>query len=118
MKATLVGTLLSIVTLIGCNPAQNAFYWGDYSESLYAFKKNPDQKTLEAHKKSLLEIITESPKKKMKIPPGICAEYGYLLLKDGKEKEGLDYLGQEQTLYPESKTFVQRVKDEYLRGKQ
>lgn len=117
MKATIIGAILSIVVLIGCNPTQGAFYWGDYSESLYAFKKNPDEKTLDAHKKSLLEIITESPKKDMKIPPGVCAEYGYLLLKGGNEKDGLEYLDKEQTLFPESKIFIQRVKDEYLRGK-
>jgi hypothetical protein len=51
------------------------------------------------------------------VPPGACAEYGYLLIKEGKDQDGLMYLDKEQALYPESAVFIQRIKDEMQRGK-
>jgi hypothetical protein len=113
MKAQTIFFVLFAGLLASCATNKNLFYWGDYSETLYAFKKNPDDRTLAAHKVTLLNIIAESPKQKRPVPPGVYAEYGYLLLKEGKETEGLDYLSKEETQYPESKLFVQRLKQEY-----
>jgi hypothetical protein len=107
---------LLLICFIGCAP-KSIFYWGDYSETLYDYKKNPDEKTLAAHEKSLQDIITASPKKHKQVPPGVYAEYGFLLIKDGKEQEGLVYFDKEATLYPESIVFIQRLKDELARGK-
>lgn len=111
LTIVLLGLLVS-----GCNPPP-IFYWGDYSETLYAYKKSPDEKTLQAHKKTLQEIITLAPQKRQKIPPGVYAEYGFLLLREGKESEGFEYLQKEEALFPESKVFVQRLIDEYQGGK-
>ena len=116
MKTTLVLISLLGCFVCGCNPPP-IFYWGDYSETLYTYKKTPDKKTLDAHKKTLLNIISEAPKNKQRIPPGVCAEYGYLLLNEGKESEGLEFLRKEQELFPESRSFIQRLINEYQRGK-
>jgi len=43
------------------------------------------------------------------VQPGICAEYGYLLIKQGKREEGLQLLKKEIELYPESKVFITRI---------
>jgi hypothetical protein len=118
MKLLMFVLPLTVVLLLaGCAPSKSTFYWGDYSSTLYDFKKNPDEKTLDAHKKSLLKIMTESGKKKKQIPPGVQAEYGYILLKAGEEAAGMEYLDKETTLYPESLVFIQRIKTEYARGK-
>lgn len=116
MKTIITGLILLLGFLIGCAP-EPIFYWGNYSETLYRYKKSPDQKTLEEHKKSLADIFDESARRHKQVPPGVSAEYGYLLLKDGKEAEGLPYLDKEQALYPESSIFIQRLKDEAQRGK-
>ena len=42
-------------------------------------------------------------------PPGVCADYGYLLLMNGKTDEGKALLEQETVLYPESKKFIDRI---------
>jgi hypothetical protein len=116
MNPKYIVPLILLVFLVGCAP-QSLFYWGDYSSSLYDYKKNPDDKTLIAHKKSLQDIIAVSPQKNLKVPPGVNAEYGYLLIKEGKESEGLGYFDKEIKLYPESQVFIQRLKDEIARGK-
>ena len=108
--------LFFLSLLSGCAP-QPLFYWGDYSETLYDYKKNPDEKTLDAHKKSLQDIVDQSGKMNKRVPPGIYAEYGYTLLKEGKDQDGLMYLDKEQALYPESTVFINRIKDEMQRGK-
>lgn len=118
MKPLAIISWLFVTLLIGCAPSgPKTFYWGEYSSTLYDLKKAPDEKTLAAHEKQLLLIIEESDKKKMKVPPGVFAEYGYILLKEGKEAEGMEYLDKETNLYSESIIFIQRIKAEYARGK-
>ena len=86
------------------------FYWGNYSQTSYNMKKNPDEKHREAHKKELLAIMEKSEKKKLKVPPGIYCEYGYLMHQDGNNDDALKYFELEETAYPESKTFTQRLR--------
>src|ERR1035437_1881586 len=118
MKITIVAIFLGMLLITGCHPANNdTFYWGDYSSTLYALKKNPSDSTLSVHKKQVLTVINESADKKKQVPPGIYAEYGYLLLKNGDVKNGIDYLDKELILYPESSVFINRLKNEYARGK-
>jgi hypothetical protein len=117
MKAAIFFLIIGFIFLGGCASNKNIYYWGDYSETLYAFKKNPDDKTAAAHKKMLLKIIDESPKKNKQVPPGVFAEYGYMLIQEGKGEEGMPYLDKEATVYPESVVFIQRLKDELARGK-
>jgi hypothetical protein len=117
MKAFLLFALIGFIFLAGCASDKNIYYWGDYSETLYAFKKNPDEKTTAEHKKMLLKIIDDSPKKNKQVPPGVFAEYGYMLIQEGKGEEGMLYLEKEATVYPESFVFIQRLKDELARGK-
>lgn len=100
---------LSCLLAVGCTPGP-IFYWGNYSQTLYKMKKNPDVKFRETHKQELLKIIEKSKKKKLKTPPGVYCEYGYLLYQDGNTDEALNYINLEETTYPESKTFTQRLK--------
>jgi len=117
MKSFLIFTLLGFIFLAGCATDNKLFYWGDYSETLYAFKKSPDEKTAAEHKKMLLKIINESPEKDKRVPPGVYAEYGYMLLQEKKDEEGMQFINKEESLYPESAVFIQRLKDEIARGK-
>jgi hypothetical protein len=117
MRIPTFASLVSALLFVGCAQTENTFYWGDYSETLYDFKKNPDDKTLKAHSDQLLLIMKEAPNKKTRVPPGVYAEYGYILLKQGKESDGMGYLDKEMELYPESVVFIKRIKSEYARGK-
>ena len=43
------------------------------------------------------------------VPPGLYAEYGYMLYQNGKTEEGLVNLKKEIALYPESAPFISRI---------
>jgi len=96
----------------GCMPRLTTlYYWDDYSHVLYNFKKNPTPEASEKYKESLLKIINESKKYDRQVPPGIYAEYGYLLIKKGNKEDGLKYLDLEVKTYPESAKFVAHLKE-------
>jgi len=119
MKHAFVGVVLAFFFIAGCKTSEESiFYWGDYSETLYNLKHEPNEATLVAHQTQLLLIINTAPEEGQKVPPGVCAEYGYLLLKIGSKKDGLKYLDQEVSLYPESEIFIKRLKQEYSRNDQ
>ncbi len=99
----------SCLFLTSCAPSK-LFYWGDYSHTAYNLKKNPDSKHREAHKRELLEIMEKSKKRKLKVPPGVYCEYGYLMYQDGNSDEALKYFELEETTYPESRTFTHRLR--------
>lgn len=98
------------ILLSACAKPPIAYYWGDYSSSLYNAKKNPTEETLRNHKGVLVQIIQESNRQSLRVPPGVYAEYGYLLLQEGNTAEGVKYLDLEAQTYPESKVFIERVK--------
>ena len=102
------------VFLVGC-ATERLYYWGNYSQSLYKYKKSPTLENAEAHKKVLLNIIEESEKQNKRVPPGVCCEYGYILSKEGKTKEALYYFELEEKHYPESKVFVGRLKEKLIK---
>lgn len=101
----------------GCTPTTQ-FYWGDYSSTLYAYKKTPDDKSLMEHKKSLNDIIMVSAKRKIPVPPGVYAELGFLLIKEDKVQDGMAYLEKEIQLYPESQEFITKIRSKLQTGGQ
>jgi len=95
----------------GC-AAPSMYYWDKYSSSLYAYKKNPTDSTLAGYKKSLADIIEKSPKKNLRVPPGVYCEYGYLFAKEGNSIEAAKYFDLEKTTYPESAYFIDKMKSQ------
>lgn len=115
MKNRLI-VLFLVLSLTGCASQAPLYYWGDYSKTLYKYKKNPNNETLAVHKACLLNIIEESNHRSKKIPPGVSCEYGYMLLREGKTQEALNYFDQEEKNYPESKAFITRLKTFSMKG--
>ena len=97
--------------MVGCAP-QTMYYWGDYSNSLYKYKKDFTPEMLEKHKTELLDIISKSGKKGLRVPPGINAELGYIFMLQGQNDQAIVYLKQEKVTYPESTKFI----DDLLRN--
>lgn len=109
MRKTYIQFILPFLFIFGCATQEPLYYWGNYSQTLYKYKKLPKEETLEAHKASLIAIIEASNQKNKRTPPGICCEYGYILLQEGKIQEALSYFELEERAYPESKVFIDRL---------
>jgi len=102
--------LLGIILCAGCASTPKYTWWGDYSTSLYQLKREPTDENREMHKKTLLAIIEGAGAHNNKVPPGVCCEYGFMLMKEGKSEEALRYFNQEEREWPESGPFIQRLK--------
>lgn len=102
-------TLLAAFGMAGCGPSKDLYTWYNYEDRAFTWVKKQTPKSEEALIKEYERIINEPKGTRKTPPPGICAEYGYLLLKKGKKEEGLALLKRETTLYPESAAFIGRI---------
>jgi hypothetical protein len=90
--------------------ADRAMYcWGNYSDSLYDCKKNPDPETLAKHKEVLENIIEESKKRELRIPPNVSAELGYNYAAQNNNKKAIELFNLEKQIYPESSILMDRL---------
>ncbi len=103
--------LFTLALFTGCAAKISAsnLYWGEYSKTLYEFKKNPGSATRTAHIKELNSIIIKSNELNLRVPPGLYAELGMYLLNDGKKEKANEYFNLELKTYPESKTMVLQI---------
>lgn len=101
--------LIFIVVLVGACAPKTLYTWDAYDHSTYSYVKNTDEKSLDTMMK-VYEMIIKNPRgTRLVPPPGVCADYGYLLLKMSKNIEGKAMLEKEIKLYPESKVFVDKI---------
>jgi hypothetical protein len=94
----------------GCvQKAKPMYNWCNYSDSLYSCKKNDGTETLTQHQAVLERIITESKEKSMRVPPGVCAELGYVYAAQNRSQEAIGLYEQEKQTYPESALLMNRL---------
>jgi hypothetical protein len=86
--------------LAGCGAAPQKYNWGNYEQSLYSYYKDPTKTA--AYAMELENTIQESEKTQKPVAPGIYAEYGYLLLQQGKSTEAVALFEKEKAKWPES----------------
>ena len=116
MNKAFVAISLAACLLAGCAmapPQPTGFYWGNYSRTLYAYDKDPNPGTLNAHRQSLLDIIDQASRSngKLKVPPGVYAELGKLDLDQGKKDDAVKWFKKEQQVYPESAVLMKTLID-------
>jgi hypothetical protein len=112
MKSNTTKIMLSLMTLLfffGCSAKKQMYYWGDYSDSLYHSKKEPGVESLAKHKEVLENIVDESKSRNLRIPPGICAELGYLYAANNNTKKAVELFQMEKQTYPESTILMDRL---------
>lgn len=107
-KILLVFFALMVAGLLGgcATTKPPLYYYGTYPRTLYKAKKDPSAENAAKHQASIEDIIKVSSAKKLRVPPGIYCEYGYLLWQKGQTVEAEIQFGLEVTTYPESATFV------------
>ena len=101
--------LLFAASIIGCASTKPMYYWGNYSDSLYDTKKNPGAETIAKHKEVLENIVEESKNRNLRIPPGVCAELGYLYAAQNNNKKAIELFQMEKMTYPESTILMDRL---------
>lgn len=98
-----------IVMLASCTVQQPLYTWGKYDSTSYSYLKHSDEKSTQQLIKSYEQIIAKQKGSRGVVPPGIYADYGFLLLQANKTAEGKAMLLKEIELYPESKIFIDRI---------
>ena len=76
-RLTMSVACASVMLLISGCAEKSMYYWGSYSSSLNNYYKNPGERDKFVEK---LQQDIEKAEQKNKVPPGIYAEYGYMML--------------------------------------
>jgi hypothetical protein len=102
------------LTTAGC--VQHQFYWGSYEDSLFSRQQHAGLEGETGAATMLISTINEAQADPQhKIGPGIHADYGYLLLKQGNTDEAIAQFTQEGALFPEVKplmdTMITRIQE-------
>jgi hypothetical protein len=108
MKKILI-LLVSVTVFAGCNKA--LYMYHNYSELTYTYAKGgwDDKETKRLIKQ--YKTIVDLPKgSKVVPPPGTSADYAYMLLQQGDSVKANEYFDKEMLLYPESRTYIEKVK--------
>jgi hypothetical protein len=104
--------LLAFVALFfaSCTTQKPLYDWHNYDRTSYRYQKNGDEESIDDILESYKDIIKEQKKgTRGTIPPGVYADYGFLLLQAGQTKRGADMLKREIKFYPESRVFIERI---------
>lgn len=109
MKKLFVAAV-TMLALASCGTVQPDLYsWYDSEDATYQYTKRASEEKLAAAMEQYKKVIAMQKGARQVVPPGVNAEYGYLLVKSGQKQEGLTLLKQEIALYPESEKFISRI---------
>jgi hypothetical protein len=92
--------VLSAALVLTACAAPSKYNWGNYEGSLYSYYKDTS-KTAE-HAAELQRTITDSEATGKLVAPGLYAEYGFLMLQEGKSKDAIAQFEKEKAKWPES----------------
>ena len=98
-----------IFAFASCTTVKPLYSWYNYEDITYQYSKKSTEelqvKVLEQYQK----MIDKQKGARGIVPPGLYAEYGYMLYRTGKKEEGLSFLKEEIKAYPESETYISRI---------
>jgi len=97
--------ILLLFSLIGCG-AHTRYNWSNYDTKMYSHYKNPSER--EQFVQALKEIL-DYAEPEGKVPPGIYAEYGFVLYEEGNNQQAVIYFQKEADKWPESRAFMTKL---------
>lgn len=100
--------VIIVVALTACGNKE-LYSWYDYEEESYEYSKTLTEKSRKKLIKQYEKMIDKQSETRGVVPPGLYAEYGYLLYKLNQQEDGIGYLRKEIALYPESETYISRI---------
>ncbi|MBM3418688.1 MAG: DUF4810 domain-containing protein [Bacteroidetes bacterium] len=103
--------LFSIIGFLStsCVSKKDLYFWDKYDVSSYLYLKNNNEQSAQELIATYESIIVKQNEIRKVVPPGIYADYGFILMQNGKVEKGNLMLQKEIELYPESKIFIDRI---------
>ncbi|MCR5394216.1 MAG: DUF4810 domain-containing protein [Bacteroidales bacterium] len=98
---------VGMMSLSSC-ATSTLYSWNDYEDASYEYSKVGSEEQKEKLIKQFEKMKKQTGLRKT-VPPGYYAEYGFLLVKEGKTEEGVAMLKKEIELYPESTIYISRI---------
>ncbi len=100
-----------IVSLSFCLPAsaETLYSWYGYQDKSYKYLKKNDSSSYKSLIQCYESMINSQRAARKAVPPGIYADYGWALIKEGNREKGIAMLKKEMELYPESSVFINRI---------
>ena len=114
MKRNNLLLIIVLFLISSCAPPTSLYTWGskkkyDYLKASYNYLKVSDEESTIALKASYEDIIEKQKGTRKTVPPGIYADYGFLLVSINETEKGIEMLKREIILYPESTIFITRI---------
>ena len=100
---------ICVIAMASCQTQQTLYSWYDSEDATYKYTKRGTEEMLTNAMIQYEKVISKQKGLRKIVPPGVNAEYGYLLCKAGKKEEGLALLRAEIKTYPESEKFISRI---------
>lgn len=101
-SAPLFIVLLALAACASANPPK--YNWGNYPSALVTMDNDPS--TASSYVQSLAKIVNDPAGK---VPPGIFAEYGYMLQKQNDDKDAAAMYAREKSAWPESAALMDKM---------
>lgn len=101
--------ILLLGLIISCTVQKPLYSYGKYEALSYNYLKNSDEKSTQDLMDSYKNILENQTGTRNVPPPGLYADYAFVLFQVGKTEEGKAMLLKEVELYPESKILIDRI---------
>lgn len=95
------------LALAACGGPATMYHWGAYDSTLYSYYKTPAER--EAFVEGLKTVVLEADQEGRRVPPGVCAEYGFALYEEGKFDQAIVYFKRERDKWPESRVLMEKM---------
>ncbi|NGZ07643.1 MAG: DUF4810 domain-containing protein [Magnetococcales bacterium] len=111
-------SLIGVTLLTGCATQTPPLYsWGTIPDSYLKMVQEPGDASSAAYESSLMTTIDQAKQQNKTVPPGVYCELGYVRFKQGRMEEARQLYDAEMALYPESRVFMERLKDKLQKSR-
>ena len=106
MNKRLIVCCVLLAGLLGACAPPTLYKWGAYDQALYNYYQDPE--AIEALVEAIEANIQDAEKTKQ-VPPGMYAEYGFLLMTKNQNQDAIVYFNKEKTSWPESTILMTKM---------
>lgn len=79
--------------------------WGKYELAYFNYLKDNKSPESRLEFRRVLSKVAD----KRRPPPGLCAEYGFLLYQEGDTQQAIKYFAKEKQLWPQSSALMNKI---------